>query len=80
MNYFKREKVKVKVFTFDDNTHNAMAYDGKYGIANCYGTTAEKAKEMALLKLTQCYENENIPKEMNKLIKYNREKGKWEGF
>jgi hypothetical protein len=80
MNFFKREKVKVKVFTINDNTYNAMAFDGNYGVSNCYGTTAEKAKGMAISKLKQCYKDETVPKEIKKFIRFNREMGKWEGF
>jgi hypothetical protein len=59
MNYIKREKVKVKVFSYGNETYNAMAFDGKYGVSNCYGTTPEKAKEIAIFMLGKCYEDEN---------------------
>jgi hypothetical protein len=80
MNYFKRDKVKVKVFVYDADTYNAMAFDGKYGVSNCYGTTPEKAKEMAIIRLAKCYENENLPNHMKKISKYNNELDKWEWF
>jgi hypothetical protein len=49
------QKNHVKVFTLDHDTYIAMAFDGKYGVYNCcYGTTQEKEKEMALLKLKKC--------------------------
>jgi hypothetical protein len=80
MNHFKIDKIKVKVFDCGNDTYNAMAFDSRYGVSNCYGTTQEKAKEMAILRLTSCYEDEIIPKDINKTIKYNKESGKWEGF
>jgi hypothetical protein len=76
----KREKVKVKVFPYFNETYIAMAFDGKYGVSNCFGTTSEKAKEMAVFRLKKCYEDESLRKDMNKFIKYNNELGKWEGF
>jgi hypothetical protein len=60
---FQRKKVKIKVFDFGNGDYSAMASDGKYGVCNCFGTTSEKAKEMALFKLNQCYENENLSKD-----------------
>jgi hypothetical protein len=80
MSYFKRKKVKVKVFPYGNETYNAMAFDDKYGVSNCFGTTPEKAKEMALFRLKKCYEDENLPKDMKKFITYNKEIGKWEVF
>jgi hypothetical protein len=78
----KREKVKVKVkvFSYGNETYNAIAFDGKYGVSNCFGTTPEKAKEMAIFRLKKCYVDENLPKDMNKFIKFNKEVGKWKGF
>jgi hypothetical protein len=61
MNYIKRKKEMVKVFPYGNETYNAMAFDGKYGVSNCFGTTPEKAKDMALLRLKKCYEDENSP-------------------
>jgi hypothetical protein len=80
MNYFNIEKVKVKVFDCGNDTYNAIAFDSRYGVSNCYGTTPEKAKEMAILGLRKCYEDEIISKDLKKTIYYNKENGKWEGF
>jgi hypothetical protein len=61
MNLFKtilnKDKIVVKIIIIHEGLYSAMAFDGIYGVYNCYGTTPEMAKEMALLKLKKCVEN-----------------------
>jgi hypothetical protein len=49
--YYSRGKVKTRVFYFGDDTYSAFASNGFISIWNCYGSTPEAAKEMALLQL-----------------------------
>jgi hypothetical protein len=46
----KDDHIKVRVFDFGDS-YMAMASTKNYSVLNCYGTTRENAKEMALFKL-----------------------------
>ncbi|MEH7749241.1 hypothetical protein V7659_30185 [Neobacillus drentensis] len=48
--YFRKGKIRYHVFDFGD-TYNAMASDGKTAVWNCYGSTPEAAKELALYRL-----------------------------
>ncbi|QIZ08476.1 hypothetical protein HFZ78_18640 [Priestia megaterium] len=48
--YFHQGKIKYKVFDHGD-TYKVMATDGRTAVWNCYGSTPEAAKEMALFKL-----------------------------
>ena len=52
--YFRKGKLKFTVLDFG-NTYNASVTDGKVAIVNCYGSTKEAAKEVALFKLKQHY-------------------------
>jgi hypothetical protein len=66
MNIFKnilnRDSIKVKIIIVHEGLYSAMAFDGVYGVYNCYGTTPEKAREIALLRLKRCVENCEINK------------------
>lgn len=45
---FKMNRVKVNVYPRGEDSFVAHAFDGTYGVYNNYGSTPEKAKEMAL--------------------------------
>jgi phage terminase large subunit len=60
---FKPNWVDIVVIRTAENTYNASAFDGTYGVYNNYGTTHEKAREMALWNLKKCYEDRNAPLE-----------------
>jgi hypothetical protein len=50
--FFRRKKrVKVKIYSHNDNGFLAYATDGQMYFWNCFGSTKESAKEMALFKL-----------------------------
>lgn len=53
--YFHRGLIKYRVNDFGD-TYKAMATDGKTAVWNCYGSTPEAAKEMALYRMRRAYE------------------------
>jgi hypothetical protein len=55
--YFRRGKIKYRINDFSD-TYTAMATDGKTAVWNCYGSTPESAREMALYKLRRAYVSE----------------------
>jgi phage terminase large subunit len=55
---FRPNWVDVVVIRTAEDTYVASAYDGTYGVYNNFGTTHEKAKEMALWNLKKCYEEE----------------------
>jgi hypothetical protein len=48
--YYSRGKVRYHVVNYGD-TYNAFASNGIVSVVNCYGSTPESAKEMALFKL-----------------------------
>lgn len=48
--YYRRGKPYVRVFDFG-NTYMATATDGETTVWNCYGSTPESAKELALWRL-----------------------------
>lgn len=50
--YYRRGKVKYRVWNFG-GTYQACASNGKMAVWNCYGSTPEKAKEMAEFRLKQ---------------------------
>jgi hypothetical protein len=49
--YYRRGKVKFYVWNYGD-TYIASANNGKLSVWNCYGSTEETAKEMALYRLS----------------------------
>lgn len=53
---FKRNNVKVKVYHVSNECFSAWATDGKLNVYNCYGSTKEAAKEMAMLRLGKMQE------------------------
>jgi hypothetical protein len=57
------EKLEINVYRIDEDTYSCSIFDGKCGVYNNYGSTPEKAKEMALWKLKRCYGEENNPLE-----------------
>lgn len=50
--YYRRGKVKYRIYDFGD-TYMASASNAKRTVWNCYGSTPEAAKEMALWRLNQ---------------------------
>jgi hypothetical protein len=54
--YYRRGKIRYKVFDCRDS-YMAMVTDGKTAVWNCYGSTPEKAKEMAHYRML-AYEKE----------------------
>lgn len=48
--YYSRGKVKTRVFYYGDGMY-AFASNGFMSVYNCYGSTSETAKEMALYRL-----------------------------
>jgi hypothetical protein len=56
--YHRRGKVSVRVFDFGD-TYMATASDGETTVWNCYGSTPEQAKEMALWRLQNAKKRPN---------------------
>lgn len=50
---FRKNHVKVKVYHVSNDCFSAWATDGKLNVYNCYGSTKEAAKEMAMLKLSK---------------------------
>lgn len=61
--YFRRGKIKYKVWDFGD-TYCATASDGKRTVINCYGSTPEQAKEMALYRINSCNDEKEKEKEL----------------
>jgi hypothetical protein len=57
----RKNRVKVTVFK-DGDGYNAMATDNKLGVYNCYGSTEEAAKEIALYKFRK-FQEEQTSKE-----------------
>jgi hypothetical protein len=47
----RKNRVKVKVFYLGNDNYGAMATDGERSVWNCYGTTKEAVKEIALYRL-----------------------------
>ncbi|MEH7439548.1 hypothetical protein V7182_18890 [Neobacillus drentensis] len=58
----RKNRIKVTIFYNGDGGYKAMATDGKLGVYNCYGSTKEAAKEMALFKLRK-FQEEQTPDE-----------------
>ncbi|MCM2531479.1 hypothetical protein NDK43_02525 [Neobacillus pocheonensis] len=56
--FLRKNRVKVTVFYDGNDSYKAMATDGKRSVYNCYGSTKESAKEMALYKLRKFQEEE----------------------
>lgn len=50
---FRKSHVKVKVYLVSNDCFSAWATDGKLNVYNCYGSTKEAAKEMAMLRLSK---------------------------
>lgn len=48
--YYRQGKIRYRVYDYGD-TYMAMASDGTCTVCNCYGSTPEDAKEIALLRL-----------------------------
>ncbi|SDM16932.1 hypothetical protein [Bacillus sp. OK048] len=61
--YYRRGKIKFNVWDFGD-TYNAMACNGETTVWNCYGSTPEAAKEMALVKLNLALKEESKEREL----------------
>jgi hypothetical protein len=58
---FRRKKrVKVTIFYNDIDGYRAMATDGERTVYNCYGSTKEAAKEMAIFKLRKFQEEQSL--------------------
>lgn len=49
--YYSRGKIRYRVFYYGDDTYRAFASNGYTTVCDCYGSTPEAAKEMALVKL-----------------------------
>jgi hypothetical protein len=64
--YYRRGKVRYHVWNSGD-TFNASAHNGKVSVFNCYGSTPEAAKEMALYRLKEALAEE--PKEKVLVLK-----------
>jgi phage terminase large subunit len=54
---FRPNWVDVVVIRTAEDTYIASAFDGTYGVYNNYGTTHEKAREIALWNLKKCNED-----------------------
>jgi hypothetical protein len=50
--YYRRGKIKYKVWDYVYE-YKAISSNGKIVVWNCYGSTPEKAKEMAQFKLNK---------------------------
>lgn len=66
--YYSRGKVRCHVINLGD-TYGAFASNGFISVTNCYGSTPEAAKEMALLKLKQKIEKDVMEKEFHYNLK-----------
>lgn len=66
---FKRNNVKVKVYHVSNECFSAWATDGKLNVYNCYGSTKEAAKEMALFKLNK-FQEERAAMENNQMLNH----------
>jgi hypothetical protein len=66
--YYRRGKVKFWVWN-DGDSYNASASNGKGTVNNCYGSTPEAAKEVALFRLNQMLTED--PKEKELVFKGN---------
>jgi phage terminase large subunit len=55
---FRPNWIDIVVIRTAEDTYIASAFDGTYGVYNNYGSTHEKAKEMALWNLKNCYAEE----------------------
>jgi len=53
--YYRRGKIRYHVFS-NGRSYNAFASNGNISVWNCYGSTKEQAKEMALFKLKKVME------------------------
>ena len=56
--YYRHGKIKYRVFDYGD-TYMATASDGTATVANCYGSTPEDAKRLALYRLKKFKERES---------------------
>jgi hypothetical protein len=63
--YYRHGKVRFHVFDLGDS-YNAFASNGNVAVWNCYGSTPEQAKEMAMYRLKQAMEKE--PKEQDLVV------------
>lgn len=61
--YYRRGKIKYYVYDYVD-TFKCMATNGKVAVCNCYGSTPEKAKEMALYRLNKALNEEPVDLEL----------------
>jgi hypothetical protein len=61
--FFTPNWIDIVVVRTGVDTYVASAFDGTNGVYNNYGSTHDKAKEMALWNLKQCYEREKTPLE-----------------
>ncbi|WP_028392710.1 hypothetical protein [Bacillus cihuensis] len=48
--YYRRGKIKFTVYDFGDH-YNVSASNGKLSVHQCFGSTPEQAKEMAIWRL-----------------------------
>jgi hypothetical protein len=64
--YYRHGKVKYQIWDNGDHYH-VDASDGKITVCNCYGSTREAAKEMALFRLKQA--QNSVPKEKELVLK-----------
>lgn len=55
--YYRRGKIRFYVWDLGD-TYNVSASNGKMIVYNCYGSTPESAKEMALYRLKKALNEE----------------------
>ena len=53
--YYRRGRIKYWIYDYGDS-YLGMASDGNATVCNCYGSTKEAAKEMAVWKLTKLKE------------------------
>lgn len=56
MFFRSKNRVKVNIVYIGDGSYVATATDGKRSVYNCYGSTKESAKEMALFRLRKFQE------------------------
>jgi hypothetical protein len=59
--YYRRGKIRYHVWN-DGFTFNASVHNGKLSVCNCFGSTPEAAKEMALYRLKEALAEETKEK------------------
>lgn len=61
--YYRRGKIKFKVWKLGD-TYEVAASNGWETVVNCFGSTPEQAKEMAIYKLNRAMNRDENEQEL----------------